>query len=51
MLSVSVFAVCLSTRVAFRAALPPPPPLQVLAGERKRERAGEGGGGFRSQPA
>ena len=43
MRSVSLFAVCLSTRVAFRAAAPLP--HQVLAGERKRESAGEGGEG------
>ena len=52
MLSVSLFAVCLSTMVAFRAASPPPPPpLKVLAGERKREGAGEGGSGFKFQPS
>ena len=44
-LSVSLFAVCLSSNVAFRPAAPPPPPHQVQAGERKRERTGEGRGG------
>ena len=37
MVSVSLFAVCLSSNVTFRPAAPPPPPHQVQAGERKEK--------------